>query len=166
MNHRITWANASAVIDNIRRLADSRLHAIPQDIIECIKPYMLSESRVVRSQNGRMWINRYYGGKLHGTSESYDGTQLTCHDEYINGKRDGYYLAWYANGVPLIRTQYVAGFIHGECMCWDAFGNITCREMYSNGNKQGVSERWHSNNVYERREYRNNHCVAYEKREY
>jgi antitoxin component YwqK of YwqJK toxin-antitoxin module len=76
----------------------------------------------------------YLGGKKHGLFESfYDGKQVFCLINYINGIGDGLYITYLSDGDPREAGYKKAGLLHGECIKNDRMGINESHCVYENG---------------------------------
>jgi hypothetical protein len=73
-----------------------------------------------------------------------DGLEQWCEIELASGERvrDGWSIAWYANGVKQEAGRYRNGVEHGIWLRWHENGQKSVQAQFSDGAQEGVLIRW------------------------
>lgn len=64
---------------------------------------------------------------------------------FVEGKLNGIYTAYYANGQKMGLTHYKRGVKHGKAIAWHENGNIASKVNFEDGKKQGRLEIYYPN---------------------
>lgn len=88
-------------------------------------------------------------GKKHGHyQEFYDTGVPSVETNYVNGKRNGYYISWCDGGKQYeIRCHYINGKLDGLYERWHYGGNKWFECNYVNGKLEGIRNTWHEDST-------------------
>ncbi len=98
-----------------------------------------------RDEKGALQARReYQGGKRAATWLIYapGGEQVIREEHYVDGKPDGLWKNWFADGQLQRESPFKAGVREGVAKEWSEEGKLLAEVSFAGGKRDGVSTRW------------------------
>lgn len=104
-------------------------------------PLVVNSEEISRNARGELtYKDKLFTGEVvsYHTPE-----QLASSDQYVDGRRQGYSIHWFENGIKASEIYYERGRREGFARSWWSGGTLKSKTFYIDGKKEGEVWSWY-----------------------
>jgi len=130
----MNYEKAEVFLRSLYLDASSRFKALPEDIVNCIFPY-LHTHQTTDTRHDIRYVRCFLKSTQHGTMYMYNTKTGARHGTlpFSEGVQHGHACWTHANGVVKTRGEYVNGKSHGEWNTWWPNGTLKIHIVFDKG---------------------------------
>jgi antitoxin component YwqK of YwqJK toxin-antitoxin module len=98
--------------------------------------------RTTNDENGKLWMEEFFNGEIKELKIWHENGQLSSHEFYKNGKREGVRKRWHKSGQLMALESYRNGSQDGEQKDYYGNGYIWAKMTIRNGHRIGEYKFW------------------------
>jgi len=106
-------------------------------------PQVTVIDRAELSVDQTLGLRVYKGQPFTGEARIYKQQQLVSSEYFVDGKRHGLYIKYFANGQVSYQAVFKDGLRHGEATSWWQNGNLMSKTPYTEGKMHGFAYQWY-----------------------
>lgn len=123
------------IVDKMNRIYERKFYYVTGEL-RCCELYSGKVLKEVKYWYLNGSVNKqvsYRSGKVEEVKEWYDNGRSWTHEFYKNEKRDGNYMVWNVDGMPIVKAHNRSGLVNGKSKDWNRNVELIFRAYWRMG---------------------------------